>query len=94
MAYIAYAIETITRHQRVEKALPSIEAQFDNPKQLEFLDFVLQQYDQQGIEQFSTDNMGKLLELKYQSLPDAINHLGSLKVIRESFIGCQKYLYD
>ncbi|MEA1990248.1 MAG: type I restriction-modification enzyme R subunit C-terminal domain-containing protein, partial [Pseudomonadota bacterium] len=94
LAYIAYAIETMTRHQRVEKALPSIEAQFDDPKQREFLDFVLKQYDQQGIEQLSTENMGKLLELKYQSLPDAVSHLGSPKVIRESFIGCQKYLYE
>ena len=94
LAYIAYAIETMTRHQRVEKAMPSIEAQFDDPKQREFLDFVLKQYDQQGIEQLSTENMGKLLELKYQSLPDAVSHLGSPKVIRESFIGCQKYLYE
>lgn len=93
LAYVAYATETMTRHQRVLKAQSEISHLYDD-KQNDFVDFVLSQYDKHGVGQLSVKNMRGLLELKYNSLPDAVDHLGSTAAIRETFVGSQKYLYD
>jgi type I restriction enzyme, R subunit len=34
------------------------------------------------------------LELKYQSVPDATDQLGDVPIIKDTFIGFQRYLYD
>jgi type I restriction enzyme R subunit len=38
--------------------------------------------------------MKSLIELKYDTIGDAVNLLGSTSVIRETFVGFQKYLYE
>ena len=40
------------------------------------------------------EKLPDLLELKYHSVPDAVNVLGSISVIREVFIGFQEHLYE
>jgi type I restriction enzyme R subunit len=93
LAYIAYASETQTRQHRVELAKPQIQSAYGDPKQQEFVDFVMSRYIIDGVEELSTKKMQKLLELKYQSTHDAVNHFGSARIIRETFVGCQQYLY-
>ncbi len=94
LAYIAYAAETQTRQHRVEHAKPYIENAFTDAKQQEFIDFVLRQYIGHGVEELSLNKMRDLLELKYHSIHDASNYFGSTRVIREAFVGCQKFLYE
>ena len=94
LAYIAYASETQTRQQRVEHAKPQLQTAYVDPKQQEFIDFVMSRYVIDGVEELSAKKMRDLLELKYDSLHDAANHFGSTSVIRETFVGCQKYLYS
>ena len=59
----------------------------------EFVDFVLQQYINQGVGELDQDKLPDLLELKYHALADAVNQLGDVGSIRETFVGFQKHLY-
>lgn len=94
LAYVAYAIETITRVERVQKAQPSIVSHFEDEKQQEFIDFILSKYVQDGVGELSPSKMRSLLELKYNTVSDAAALFGSPTVIRETFVGFQKYLYE
>lgn len=93
LAFVAYAREAQTRQHRVDHAKPAITLAYTDSKQQEFIDFILQQYIGQGVEELSLKKMRELLELKYNSIHDAANYFGSTKIIRETFVGCQRYLY-
>ena len=58
-----------------------------------FLDFVLAQYVNQGVEELDQEKLGHLLELKYHTVSDAADQLGGVPVIRDTFVGFQQYLY-
>lgn len=94
LAYVAYARETHTRKERVQKSKPIIASHFSNYKQLEFINFVLDKYVEEGVAELSTTKMRGLLELKYNTISDAASVLGSTACIRETFIGFQKHLYE
>jgi len=93
LAYVAFALERFTRVERAEKAKPEIKSRFNN-KQQAFLDFVLAQYVNAGVDELDDVRIGPFLELNYGSMADAVEHLGNPKQIREMFLGFQKYLYD
>jgi type I restriction enzyme, R subunit len=59
-----------------------------------FLDFVLSQYVRQGVEELDHEKLGALLELKYRTIDDATAQLGSVAVIRDTFTGFQRFLYE
>jgi type I restriction enzyme R subunit len=93
LAYIAFAMAPITRSERVETRKSNILGRYD-PKLQAFLDFVLAQYVKQGVDELDQDKLGSLLQLKYHSVPDAIDQLGEAPLIRDTFVGFQQYLYD
>ena len=45
------------------------------------------------VAELSTDKLPALLELKYNTLRDASDHLGSMNEIRETFVEFQEHLY-
>lgn len=92
LAYIAFHSDMVERIVRADKA----KVHFDNydPKQQEFLNFVLSQYVKQGVEELDDTKLGDLLVLKYHALADAKKALGDISTIRNTFIGFQTYLYD
>ena len=92
LEYVSFAVKPITRELRVARAQPGIFAHLDN-RQKEFLEFVLSKYIETGVEELAEDKLAKLLTLKYQALPDALDILGSVEKIRSLFFGFQKYLY-
>ena len=59
-----------------------------------FLNFVLKQYVDSGVEELDDAKLPQLLELKYDAIADAKMKLGNTKTIRETFIGFQEYLYE
>jgi type I restriction enzyme R subunit len=63
-------------------------------KQQEFINFVLNQYVKEGVEELDMDKLTELLELKYLQIADAKKELGSIANIRESFVNFQPMLYD
>ena len=47
-----------------------------------------------GVGELDQAKLGNLLELKYHTVSDAANQLGGVPVIRDTFIGFQRYLYE
>jgi type I restriction enzyme R subunit len=91
LSYVAYQRNLIPRLERATKA--KIELKDYNPKQQEFLNFVLDQYVRDGVEELDDSKLPSLLELKYKAIADAKRELGDIKSIRQTFIGFQEYLY-
>jgi len=92
LAYVAYARETHTRKDRVANAKPNISKEFTY-KQVEFIDFILDKYIDEGVQELAAKKMVGLVELKYNTISDAAAEFGSPAAIRETFIGFQKHLY-
>ena len=93
LVYIAYALWPITRAERVETHKELIFSHYDENLQA-FLDFVLAQYVNEGVGELAEDKLPDLLELKYHAVNDAAAELGGVAVIREAFVGFQRYLYE
>jgi type I restriction enzyme R subunit len=93
LTYIAYATKPLTRQERVVKHKDLIFSEYTG-KQQEFLDFVLDRYIQDGVGELDRQKLPQLLELKYQSMNDAIAILGKTKAIGEMFNNFQADLYS
>lgn len=93
LEYISFAIKPISREERVQKAKPLIFNQLTE-RQKDFLDFVLSKYVETGVEELDQEKLPDLLTLKYNSIQDALNELGDIENIRQTFIEFQKYLYQ
>ena len=92
LEYLAYNASPLERQQRVNIVRPLLATEL-NAKQTEFVDFVLQQYIQQGYGELSMENLPELIKLKYGTINDAKAELGSLGEINKVFVGFQKDLY-
>ncbi|WP_417796373.1 EcoAI/FtnUII family type I restriction enzme subunit R [Terasakiella pusilla] len=92
LAYIAFAMAPITRTERVESHKGEILESYDDKLQA-FLEFVLGQYEQEGVSELDQTKLPSLLELKYNSTKDAAMQLGGIPKIRDAFIGFQRHLY-
>ena len=94
LAHVAYALPTLTREERAEKAKVEIITHF-NSKQQVFLDFVLSHYVRVGVEELDREKLRPLLLLKYHNaIADAVADLGRPEEIGNVFTGFQKYLYQ
>jgi len=94
LAFVAYALPTLTRGERATRAKVRIRAQFSD-KQQTFLDFVLAHYVKEGVQELDREKLTPLLRLKYNdSLADAVADLGKPEEIGTVFSGFQKYLYQ
>jgi len=93
LEYISFAVRPVSREFRVFEASGKIFYGLDN-KQRQFLDFVLSKYIEGGVEELDQEKLPQLLELKYSSLTDAVEDLGGVASIQNTFIGFQKYLYE
>lgn len=91
LAHVAYTKDLVPRLERAEKA--KIQLGDYNAKQQEFLNFVLEQYVQEGVEELDDAKLSPLLTLKYKTISDAKQELGEIKSIRDTFIGFQEHLY-
>ncbi|PPD45443.1 MAG: restriction endonuclease subunit R [Methylotenera sp.] len=92
LAHVAFALQPLTRSNRVAIAEKEIHQHFVD-KQTAFIDFVLGQYIKQGVDELSQEKLKDLIGLKYQSIHDATIELGNTSEIRQLFVGFQKYLY-
>ncbi len=92
LAYVAYHKNLVPRLNRAERA--RLQLQEYNAKQQVFLNFVLEQYVKEGVDELDDAKLPDLLELKYNAIADAKQELGEIRSIRETFIGFQEYLYE
>jgi len=95
LAHVAYSKTPLTREVRAAQAKVYINSHF-NSKQQAFLDFVLQHYVAEGVEELEQSKLNPLLRLKYHdSIADAVADLGGKpEEIKAVFAGFQKYLYE
>ena len=91
--YVSFAIQPITREERVVNASSEIFAGLDD-RQKDFLAFVLSKYIETGVGELDQDKLPSLLELKYHSIPDATEAFGDVASIKNTFIEFQKHLYQ
>ena len=92
LSYVAYHKDIVPRTDRAERAKLHLDSY--DPKQQEFINFVLEQYVKEGVSELDDDKLGNLLRLKYRAITDAKQQLGDLSSIRETFIGFQEWLYE
>jgi type I restriction enzyme R subunit len=94
LAFVAFAMEPVTREERASKARSEIHGHF-NDKQDAFIDFVLAHYVKEGVDELESEKLTPLLKLKYNNaISDAIADLGKPELIKSVFVGFQKYLYQ
>ena len=93
LAYIAFLRPPLKRVERADERRDAILSHYE-PRQREFLDFVLAQYVQVGESELDNDKLPALLDLKYGTASDAMRELGSVEDIRSTFHGFQRGLYD
>jgi len=94
LAFVAYALPTVTRLAHAGAAKTAISTHF-NTRQRSFIDFVLTQYVQVGVEELASDKLAPLLNLKYHNaLADAVADIGQPDKIRKVFVGFQRFLYQ
>jgi type I restriction enzyme R subunit len=93
LAYVAFASEPVSREARAALAHAASAAECTD-KQQAFVDFVLAQYVQQGVDELDHDKLSPLLKLKYNNaISDAFAELGQPEQVRRVFIGFQRHLY-
>jgi type I restriction enzyme R subunit len=63
-------------------------------KQQAFIEFVLAQYVNLGVDELATEKLTPMLKLRYNNaLADAAADLGPAEHIRRTFVEFQRYLY-
>ncbi|MGL4393315.1 MAG: EcoAI/FtnUII family type I restriction enzme subunit R [Fusobacteriaceae bacterium] len=92
LEYVAYNRKPISREERVIESKNNIYESLDG-KYKEFIDFVLSKYVESGIDELDQNKLSELLVLKYKSISDALEHLGDVENIRDTFSKFQKFLY-
>jgi type I restriction enzyme R subunit len=92
LAHVAYAKAPLTREVRAANAKVHINTRF-SAKQQVFLDFVLQHYIAEGVEELNQQKLTPLLRLKYGAIQDAVADLGQPEEIGTTFASFQQYLY-
>ncbi|MBU2541942.1 DEAD/DEAH box helicase family protein [Patescibacteria group bacterium] len=92
LAYVSFAIKPITRMERVAGSKKIILSGVEE-EQREFLDFVLNKYVDNGVEELDEEKLPQLLNLKYHAIANAEQSLGNVEKIRSIFFAFQKSLY-
>ncbi len=93
LGYIAFALQPITRIERIQNTKYDILDGLQE-KQREFVEFVLAKYQERGVEELDEDKLPDLLNIKYEAILNAEKKLGSIDYIRSTFLNFQKKLYS
>ena len=94
LAFVAFALPTVTRQARADHAKTEVDERLDG-KQRAFVEFVLGQYVAQGVDELDLEKLPALLRLKYRgAIADAIADLGPPDDIRRLFAEFQQFLYQ
>ena len=92
LQFIIYAKSPISRAARVETNKSNI-LHMVNPDQREFVEYVLRNYENVGVDELDDGNLSTVLEAKYGSIHAAEQKLGTPEEIQQIFIELQQNLY-
>ena len=93
LEYIAYAKTPISRAARVETNKDNI-YNFLNAAQRDFVEYVLRNYVEVGVDELDVSKLSTVLNAKYGSINAAQQKLGAVQDIQNTFIEFQKQLYE
>lgn len=94
LEFVKYALKPISREVRAKKSRSILETEIES-KQLEFIDFLVSQYVESGVEELEESKLETLLEIKYSDVFEGVKALGNGEVskVRNLFLSFQKNLY-
>lgn len=93
LAYISFNSPTRTRRARATTARNKISAEFED-RTRRFIDFVLDQYIDEGVDELEPAKLAPLLELRFGSVNEGLDELGvDASQARDAFFSFQKHLY-
>ena len=92
LAYVRFTLEPLSRSERVEGAKATGLAGYE-AEMREFLNYILQAYELQGIDELAPHRIGDFLQIRYGGMNDAKQVLGSIPEIRGAFIEIQRHLF-
>ena len=92
LEFVAFAKKPMTRVERIITSEKIMKHEFSE-SQMQFISFVLEEYENEGITVLDDEKLPILLELKYQSIENAKIILGDLATARNIFLDFQKVLY-
>lgn len=93
LRYVAFAKEALTREYRADHVDDEFYRELSEDEEV-FVKFVLDKYEQTGVEELAEENLTDLLQIKYGSSIDAVNRLGGVENIRQRFLKLQEKLYE
>ena len=83
----------MTREHRAEAGRRRIEDNYDG-KIAAFLDYVLDNYVENGVAELDRSKLPDYLKLKFGTVPEAAAALGGTDAILSSYTGFQRHLYS
>jgi len=96
LMHISYTNDIITRKQRAETTrenMPFFEV-YENLKARDFLKFILERYEQDGIKELKREKLANLVELNnLGTTKDAAKVFGGLQKLVDAFYKLQEHLY-
>ncbi len=93
LAYVAFARAPVPRTDRAAYAGAKVRNSLAAEQQA-FIDFVLDHYVREGVDELDDTKLAPLLKLRYGSIDDAKSKLGPVPKIRDLFVGFQRHLYE
>ena len=91
LEYISFNVEPILREERAKRANSYISTL--SAQQQDFVNYVIDLYIREGIDELGTSKLPELLNMKYGSVQDGISFLGGLDIAKNTFYGFQRRLY-
>lgn len=92
LEYVKYHFTPVMREARAVISRSIMEAELTG-KQMEFVDFLVQQYVVAGVDELDDSKLETLLAIKYKTATDGVAILGSAEIARNIFLTFQKHLY-
>ena len=92
LEYVKYAKKPITRMNRAVISRSVLESAI-GPLQMEFVDFLVSQYVESGVEVLEDSKLETLLSIKFKTPLEGVAFLGSAEKARQLFLDFQKNLY-
>lgn len=92
LEYVSFQFKPIDRAVRALKSREEMASLYEG-KVLDFVDFLVGQYTQSGIDELDENKLSTLLEIKYRSVAEGTKILGGVNITREVFFVFQKMLY-
>ena len=92
LEYIAYTKPPVSRSARVAASRENI-LNMLNAEQREFVEYVLRNYIDVGVDELDVGKLGTIITAKYGGIYAAQQKLGDANEIRKTFIEFQKHLY-